>query len=109
MVSQAFGQTSRCRNDVNVQVSVIIPTEGDLCAVRRESGKRFLTLRRTEAKRFSTAFWSHPNIARINERYLGCRHVRIPEHARINSAGGRRFGGRIFCSKARKRKTYGSG
>ena len=44
MIGQALGQAASGRDDIDIQVPIIIAAEGKLAAVRRKSRKAFLAL-----------------------------------------------------------------
>src|SRR5207244_3551103 len=96
------------RNDINIQIAIVIAAEGDLRTVRREAWKRFFAFGRTESKGFAAALGDDPDITGINKGDLISRDVRITEHASIDAAGGSGLGISGIGSKGRDRNAQES-
>ena len=84
------------RNHVDVDVAVVVRAERDPGAVRREARELLLATWRTQAYCHAALLGHHPDVARIDKRDLRRRHVRLPEHARVDLRPG------VGCGHAQK-------
>ena len=71
-------------DDVDVGVAVVVGAEGDVLAVGREPGEQLLAARGREPLRRAAGFRGDPHVARVDERDVGLRDVRVAEHPGVH-------------------------
>ena len=98
MIRQSLGLSAGDRDQINVEVAVVLAAECHLCSVRREDGMRFQADAGSQATCLSPSLVDDPKVARIAKRdVLGAdgrmieesSAVRLPEPFRPTRATSR--------------------
>lgn len=97
MMGEAHGIAALRRDDVGVEVAVVVRGERDLAAIRREAGVLLFSTWRAEAHGNAAGLGHDPDVAGVDEGDLGGRDIGIPEHPGVDLGQGR-------CSAAQGRQ-----